>query len=351
MPWSLPAVLRRACAALPAALLPGLLALLGAATAAAQPLADPRLDWLSADSAHFRVHYRSSQRAQAEAVARAAEKVYPRVTQALAWEPRTRTEVVVYNEFDIANGFTTPLPYNFMGVFLTPPDEGELLDNSPWLDLLLVHEFTHAVHLDKVRGVPGVLQRIFGNVPWFIPNLFQPGWPVEGLAVWHESEPAAGRGRLQGPWFEAWLRAERARGFITLAEINADGRALPVNKQYLYGAYFMEFLARRYGPDKVGELVHQYSGNIVPRLHSAPYGATGKMMDALWAEFLADLAQQVDARAAPIRAQPEAVGAPLAGPLFGIGSVAALPASAGGGWLAVEPGGGWWLPRELPAKW
>lgn len=22
-----------------------------------------------------------------------------------------------------------------------------------------------------------------------------------------------------------------------------------------------------------------------------------------------------------------------------------------GGWLAVEPGGGWWLPRELPAKW
>lgn len=342
MPWSLPALLRRPWAPFARACLwalPALVGLLGAAAAVAQPLADPRLDWLSADSAHFRVHHRSTQRAQAEAVARAAERVYPRVTQALGWEPRTRTEIVVYDEFDVANGFTTPLPYNLMGVFLTPPDEGELLDNSAWLDLLLVHEFTHAVHLDKVRGVPGVLQQIFGNVPWFIPNVFQPGWAVEGLAVWNETEAAAGRGRLRGPWFEAWLRAERARGFLALSEINADGRALPVSKQYLYGAYFMEFLARRYGPDKIGALVEQYSGNTVPRLHSAPYGATGKMMDELWAEFLADLAQQVDSRAAPIRAQPETVGQALAGPLFGIGSVAALPASAGGGWLAVVEDG------------
>ena len=301
----------------------------------AQPLADPRVDWLSADSAHFRVHYRHSQRQQAMAVAQAAERVYPRVTEALQWRPRTRTEIVVYSEFDVANGFSTPLPFNLMGVFLTPPDEGELLDNSAWLDLLLVHEFTHAVHLDKVRGVPGVLQNIFGNVPWFIPNVFQPSWMLEGLAVWNESEPGAGRGRLRGPWFEAWLRSERQRGFVSLAELNADGRRLPVSKHYLYGAYFMDFLARRYGPDKIQALVHQYSGNIVPRLHSAPYGATGKMMDALWLEFLADLTVQVDARAEPVLRQPAVVGAALTAPLFDIDSVAALPASAGGGWLAV----------------
>ena len=315
------------------------IALLGVLPARAQPLADPRLDWLSADTAHFRVHYRSTQRAQAEAVGRAAERVYPRVTQTLQWQPRGRTEIVVYNEFDIANGFTTPLPFNLMGIFLTPPDEGELLDNSAWLDLLLVHEFTHAVHLDKVRGVPRVLQSIFGNVPWLIPNLFQPGWMTEGLAVWIESEPGAGRGRLRGPWFEAWLRAERQRGFVALAEINADGRRLPLNQQYLYGAYFMDFVARRYGPDKVTALVEQYSGNIVPRLHSAPFGATGRMMDGLWDEFLADLTQQVDSRAAPILDQPEVVGSALAGPLFDVGSVAALPAAAGGGWLVVAEDG------------
>ncbi len=316
---------------------------LGLATlpVAAQPLADPRVDWSTADSPHFRVHYRSTQRTQAEAVARAAERIWPQVTQALNWQVRGRTEIVVYNEFDVANGFTTPLPFNMIGVFLAPPDEGELLDNNSWLDLLLVHEFTHAVHLDKVRGVPGVLQMIFGNVPWFIPNIFQPGWMLEGLATYQESKPELGQGRLKAPLFEAWLRAERKKGFISLRELNADGRTLPLNKQYLYGAYFYEFLARKYGADAPLKLVEHMSGNLgfAPRVHGAPWGATGKMMDELWDGFIADLTQQVDARAQPVVAQPEAVGTALAGPLFDVGSVAALPAAAGGGWLAVVEDG------------
>ena len=306
----------------------------------AQPLADPRVDWFSADSAHFRVHFRAGQRAQAEAVARAAEAVYPRVTEALQWTPRTRTEIVLYSEFDVANGFATPLPYSFMGVFLAPPDEGQLLTNSAWFDMLLVHEFTHIVHLDKLRGAPRLLQRIFGNVPWFIPNLFQPGWAIEGVAVFAESEPALGRGRLRGPWFEAFLRAEQARGWISLREINADGRRLPVGKQYLYGAYFMEFLDRRYGDKAIGALVEQYSGNIVPRLHSAPWAATGKMMDELWEEFLADLGQQLDARSQALRAQPEQLGQAMdeaAEAWFQVDSLAALPGD--GGWLAVAGDG------------
>lgn len=312
---------------------------LGAAQA--QPLADPRVDWSTADSAHFRVHYRSTQRAQAEAVARAAERIWPQVTQALNWQVRGRTEIVVYNEFDLANGFTTPLPFNMIGVFLAPPDQGELLDNSTWLDLLLVHEFTHAVHLDKVRGLPRVLQAIFGSVPWFIPNVFQPSWMLEGLAVVQESRPEAGQGRLKAPLFEAWLRAERQKGFISLRELNADGRALPLNKQYLYGAYFFDFVARKYGADKPAMLVEHMSGNVgfAPRLHGAPWAATGKMMDELWEEFLADLTQQVDSRSQALRAQPEAVGPALAGPLFDVDSIAARPASAGGGWLAVVQDG------------
>ena len=46
-------------------------------------IADPWKDWLSADSAHFRIHYRSEHRAQAERAALAAERAYPRVTAAL----------------------------------------------------------------------------------------------------------------------------------------------------------------------------------------------------------------------------------------------------------------------------
>ncbi len=289
--------------------------------------ADPGPDWSTAESAHFRIHYRSAQRGQAEAVVRAAERAWPRVTQALAWEPKSRIDVVVYAEYDIANGYSTPLPFNKIGVFLTPPDEGQLLDNSAWLDLLLVHELTHAVHMDKVRGAPRVLQNIFGRVLWFVPNIFSPGWMLEGLAVWQESDPSTGRGRLKGPYFEAWLRAERKRGFLSLRELNADGRALPVSKQYLYGAYFFEFVHRRYGPTKAQEMVEQYSGNIgfAPRLHSMPWGATGKMMDVLWEEFLADLNEQVAARAAQLERTPEVTGRSVLGPVFELPTLAALP--------------------------
>ena len=302
----------------------------------AQPVADPRPKWFSADSANFRVHFREGHRAQAEAVARAAERAYPAVTQALSWKPRTRTEIVVFTEFDGANGFATPLPYSYIGVFLSPPDEGELLDNSAWLDLLLVHEFTHAVHLDKVTGAPRVLQSVFGNVPEFIPNIFMPTWGLEGLAILAESDPAAGRGRLRGPVFEAWLRAERERGFVSLRELNADGRRLPVGKQYLYGAYFMDYLRRVHGPQAVGTLVQSYSGNLVPRLHTAPVGATGLTMDVLWERFLADLGRQVDERAAPIKAQPQVLGPALLPATFAIDSLVPHPA---GGWLAVASDG------------
>jgi hypothetical protein len=309
------------------------LALAGAASAQAQ-IADPRVDWHTADSEHFRVHYRATQRAQAEAVARAAERAWPKVTADLQWEPRGRTEIAVYSEIDQANGFATPLPFSLIGVILAPPDEGQLLENSAWLDLLLVHELTHVVHMDKVRGVPRVLQAIFGRTVWWLPNVFNPGWAVEGLAVYEESDAAAGRGRLHGPIFEAWLRAERAHGFISLRELNADGRALPLSKQYLYGAYFYEFLARRYGAQAPRAFVERYSGNVLPRLHSNPVRIAGKPMDVLWREFLVDLAAQVDASPAGIaaRSQPEVLGERLAGPVFDIASVAALP---DGGVLAV----------------
>jgi hypothetical protein len=304
---------------------------LGLGSAHAQT-ADPWADWQSADSAHFRVHYRHEQRSQAEQIARAAERAYGRISPALQWQPSGHIELVVYSEFDLANGFSTPLPYDLIGAFLAPP-EGELLDNSPWLDLLLTHEMVHAIHLDKMRGAPKVLRTIFGRIGWFFPNLFEPSWALEGLAVYHEGAqdggvaPAAalGRGRLYGPTFEAWLRAEQARGFLKLSELNADGRALPLSKSYLYGGYFFDFLARRYGPQAVGGFVENYSGNIVPRFHTNPRSVTGKTMDLLWDEFLADLNARVTERSAALRSQPEVLGQALTARQFDIPSVATRP--------------------------
>jgi len=236
---------------------------------------DPSLRWRTLDTAHFSVHFAEHTLAQAQTVAEVAESVYPRVTGWLKWEPESRTQIVVLDSLDLSNGYASPLPFNFIGIILSPPDEGELLQNREWLELVLTHEFTHVVHLDKAKGPPLVFRRIFGRflvlptiffplLPSAFPNLLEPRWLTEGLAVYSESDWNKGYGRLGQSHFEGQMRAENARGFRSLREMNAGGRGFPLNRDYLYGSYFFFFLAERYGPDAIPKYVETYSGRWFP---------------------------------------------------------------------------------------
>jgi hypothetical protein len=232
------------------------------------------------------VHFAERHRAQARVVARVAERVLPRITNVLRWKPASRIQLVVLDSADFANGLASPLPFNYTMVFVSPPDEGELLQNREWLELVLTHELFHIVHLDMARGPPLVLRRIFGRVPFLFPNVLQPLWILEGLAVHTESDQRASYGRLGHSHFEGMMRAEASRGFRSLAEINAGGRGFPLNRDYLYGAYFFAFLQERYGQKAIGSFIENYSDNVIPfRVHSNPVVVTGKNMDELWVEY------------------------------------------------------------------
>src|SRR6266852_5457062 len=174
---------------------------------------DPSLRWRTLDTEHFSVNFAERYRAQAQTVAEVAEAVYPRVTSWLNWRPEGRTQIIVLDSLDFSNGYAFPYPFNFIGIILSPPDEGELLQNREWLELVLTHEFTHIVHLDKARGPAGALRRIFGrylvcrlllekkNTRGFS-NLLEPNWMIEGLAVYSESDWNRGYGRLGQSHFE-----------------------------------------------------------------------------------------------------------------------------------------------------
>jgi len=258
---------------------------------------DPSLRWRTLDTEHFSVHFAEHYRSQAQVLAEVAESVYPRVTGWLKWRPESRTQIVVLDSLDFSNGYASPFPFNFIGIILSPPDEGELLQNREWLELVLTHEFTHIVHLDQARGPAGVLRRIFGRYlvlplpftfffPGGFPNLLEPDWMIEGLAVYSESDWNRQYGRLGQSHFEGMMRAESARGLRSLREVNAGGRGFPLNRDYLYGSYFFFFLAERYGPDAIPRYVEIYSGRWFPfRVHSTPRLVTGKAMDELWVEY------------------------------------------------------------------
>ena len=247
---------------------------------------DPALKWRTLETPHFYVHFAEPYRRQANLVAGVAEGVYPRITRMLSWEPRSRTHVVVLDSADFSNGFASPLPFNYAGIWLSPPDEGELLQNREWLELVMTHEFTHIVHLDKARGAPLGFRNVFGRIWPFFPNALQPDWVIEGLAVYSESDKARGYGRLEQSFFEGMMRAERERGLRSLREVNAEGRGFPLNRDYLYGGYFFAFLRERYGEAAIARFIEDYSDNIIPfRVHSNPVNSTGKPMDALWEDY------------------------------------------------------------------
>jgi hypothetical protein len=247
---------------------------------------DPELRWRTLQTEHFLIHFSEQDRTQARTVAAIAERVYLRTTALLDWRPRLRTHIVLMDSADFANGFASPVPFNFSGIFLSPPDEGELLQNREWLELLLSHEFFHIVHLDKASGAPLHLRSVLGRLLPFFPNVLQPTWVIEGLAVYNESQPARGYGRLGNSYFDGMMRAEVARGLRSLREVNAEGRGFPLNRDYLYGSYFFAFLRERYGDSVIRRFIDHYSGNVVPfRVQSNAAAVTGKEMDALWADY------------------------------------------------------------------
>jgi len=212
-------------------------ALLLAAPAARAQFVDPGLRWRTFDTEHFSVHFPDRNRAQADVAAQVAEGVYPRITGFLQWRPESRVHLLILDSADFSNGWATPLPFNEFAIYLSPPDSGELLQNRGWMEMVISHELTHIVHMDKARRGPLVLRNVFGRVPLplpnTLPNLWGPSWVKEGLAVYSESEASGGYGRLGQSFFEGMMRAEVDRGLRSLREIHADGRGFPLNRDYL----------------------------------------------------------------------------------------------------------------------
>jgi hypothetical protein len=305
--------------------------------AGAQDFIDPNLRWRTLQTEHFTVHFAEPQRDQARRAAAVAERILPRITRILRWEPKDPTQIVILDSADFSNGFATPIPFNLSGIFLSPPDDGELLQNREWLEMVLSHELFHIVHLDKARGAPLALRNVFGRFPLLFPNIVQPTWIIEGLAVYNETDVARGYGRLENTHFEGMMRAEVARGLRPLAELNADGRGFPLNRNYLYGSYFFAFLRERYGEHAVIGFIENYSNNIAwAPVDSNPRRSTGKSMSELWPEF----EDWLRARFAPKEGAPSQEGEILhkAWTIFS-------PALSAGGQRWYGQGDGYTLPQ------
>ena len=100
-------------------------------------------------------------------------------------------------------------------------------------------------------------------MPLLYPNLFLPLWQIEGLAV-HEESRLTGEGRVPDRNFRAIVDvAAGASAFEPLDRASGGLVDWPGgNAPYAYGAYFHEFLVRRYGEESLRRLTDDTAGRI-----------------------------------------------------------------------------------------
>lgn len=273
-------------------------------SAPARAVDDPNLVWWSLETEHFRVSYPHPLEPVARRIATLAETIHTRLSADLAYSPSGRTEILITDSSDLANGSATSVPYNAIRLFAqAPPDISALGDHDDWYLTLTTHEYVHTLHIDNVSGVPAVVNKIIGKQ--LTPNSAQPRWIIEGLATVYESAHTSG-GRVRSSLFDMFLRADvLADNFAGIDQISANAHRWPRgNFFYLYGSRFVHWIMDVYGPDSMTAVSADYGASVVPfGINRAIRRATGRTYEELYAGFEAHLKDRYEQQMQEVRAR------------------------------------------------
>jgi hypothetical protein len=290
---------------------------------------DPKLAWKSIETTHFRITYYSTEDEVAERVASLAEAIYARLAPVVGWSPTSRTDILLTDQTDSANGSATAIPYNGVRLNVTAPDDmSPLGDVDDWYLELLTHEYTHILHTDHIGGLPALINRILGKT--LAPNQAQPHWLLEGLAVFEESARTSG-GRMRSSMWNMWMRADVLEdNMATLDVFSHVPRRWPGgNIWYLYGSFFLKWIAETYGEQAIRAMIDDYGSQLIPYgVNRSIRRATGLTFEELYPAWIDSLRRSFGAQADEIRARGLREGIRLTHTGYGYGRPRWIPANA-----------------------
>jgi len=239
---------------------------------------------------HFYIHYPDGIGPLAEEMRTISEESYDLITSRLEWQVKSKIHVVLSDKTDAANGMATVMPYNFILLYMAPPAADSTLDHhKEYLKLLFSHELTHIVHIDQnYRLAP--LRLALGQI--VSPNGLTPGWMREGMAVFEESLLADGWGRNNSVYADMVLRtAVYENNFPRIDQIAGLSKHFPGGSgPYLFGGKFFEWLAGRYGEDRIYKYQKEYASSLwLFSLNNKARRVFGKSFYKLYKEFKEDV--------------------------------------------------------------
>ena len=224
----------------------------------------------------------------AQRVAVEAERALDVLVPLFGYEPSTIT-LTVENTTDVYNATASALPRPSVATrALFPTDISLGYRAEDDLYLLLLHELTHVMQLRYTARPEGASAGLrFGLVGEGVAAL-PPGWFVEGLAVWTESEYTRG-GRRNDALTTGLVRsAALGTAWPSLAEVSVSSySAWPGgNARYLYGVGFVDYLIGKYGFDTLLETLRTYNTRgLFTTFADAWQAAAGVSLEDEWAAW------------------------------------------------------------------
>ncbi|NQT27842.1 PD40 domain-containing protein [candidate division KSB1 bacterium] len=209
----------------------------------------PELDWKILQTPHFQILFHQSLDSLAFEAAAIAEDHFTRISHDFKVPNMGKTDLILYDGDDIANGMANPLNHSILIYMAGTPKE--TADSLRWLDRVIGHEFGHMATFHAARNWLGK--------PWELLTLgLTPLWYLEGVAQWESETWDTHRNLFLGlnSRSNTLLPNNKLDGFLAADPI--DGRLV-----YEEGHGLTRHIADRYGEEKVAEIIQSHRKNPI----------------------------------------------------------------------------------------
>ncbi len=272
------------------------------------PKFDPNLKWQKLSSEHFNVYFSNQYDLElttqiAQRVLWHCEEAYKKLTPFMGYAPKGKTNVIIGDFYDYPAGWATPFPHNTIFINLAFPKELKVRYRN-WLTHLITHEYTHVLTMDMALGLNKYLRKVFGRI--IIPNTILPLFLTEGYAVYNETKFTK-NGRLNSSYYQMMMRANVLGNKILPIDkwVTYELAEFPAGETpYLYGALFLEYLAYKYGEQKLPKLVQNHSKGLPLFFNCRAKRLWQKSFFKLWREFKDQTINEYQSQIAELQSKP-----------------------------------------------
>ena len=240
---------------------------------------------------HYKVFYPPGYHQSAIELAYYLETYHDSVINLIGYDPGTVC-VGIQDLGLLTTGFADPISNRIMVMASTPlPYDFHIGSLRNWWRLVGIHEFTHISHLRMVYGWNRSLYYLFGAIA--LPNMISPGWIIEGITVFTESQYVPYEGRLNDGLYHDYMKVLTYYDRVpSLTEITYYPYEFPLDNIYLFGGTLCDYINHRYSRHTFREFLRAYSSKAY-RVPLLPYfdldriarSTFGKSWPTIWRDW------------------------------------------------------------------